>query len=74
LEDIAALENRIAEAIAEKATVEELVDFSKSLLVDVSKAWATADLDQKQRVQNVLFPSGLNYPSWYLKAKRMRIQ
>ncbi len=27
----------------------------------IPMAWTQADLDQKQRVQNVLFPSGLNY-------------
>jgi site-specific DNA recombinase len=60
-EDITALENQIAEADMEKATFEQLLEFSKSMLVDISTAWAKATLDQKQRVQNVLFPSGLKY-------------
>jgi hypothetical protein len=45
----------------EEATFQELLEFSKSMLVDIPLAWAQADLDQKQRVQNVLFPSGLKY-------------
>ncbi len=60
-EDIAALENQIVEADMEEATFEELLEFSKSMLVDIPMAWATANLDQKQRVQNVLFPNGLKY-------------
>jgi hypothetical protein len=30
-------------------------------MVDIAAAWEKADVDQKQRVQNVLFPSGLKY-------------
>jgi hypothetical protein len=39
----------------------ELWAFSKELLVDISLAWSMADLDQKQRVQNALFPGGIKY-------------
>lgn len=60
-EDIAAIESQIAEADVEKATFQEFLEFSKSMLVDIPMAWAHADLDQKQRVQNVLFPGGLKY-------------
>ena len=60
-EDIAALESQIAEADMEKATFEQLLEFSKSVLVDIPTAWERASLDQKQRVQNVLFPNGLKY-------------
>jgi hypothetical protein len=60
-EDIAALENQIAEVDVEKATFEQLLEFSKAMLVDIPTAWAMASLDQKQRVQNVLFPNGLKY-------------
>ena len=60
-DDIAALENQIAEADMEKATFEQLLDFSKSMLVDIPAAWTGANVDQKQRVQNILFPKGLNY-------------
>ena len=60
-EDIANLEAQIAEADMEKATFCQLWEFSKSLLVDIATAWERADISQKQRVQNVLFPSGLKY-------------
>jgi site-specific DNA recombinase len=60
-EDITALGNQIAGADLEKATFDQLLEFSKSMLVDIPTAWARASLDQKQRVQNVLFPDGLKY-------------
>jgi DNA invertase Pin-like site-specific DNA recombinase len=60
-DDIESLESQISEAQERKATFEELLAFSKALLVDVSTAWERADLDQKQRVQNALFPKGLSY-------------
>jgi site-specific DNA recombinase len=60
-EDIAALESQITEAHLEKATFEQLWAFSKSMLLDIATAWKRANIDQKQRVQNVLFPRGLKY-------------
>jgi hypothetical protein len=49
-EDIAALQGQIAE-----------VDIGRATFVNIPRAWARADPDQKQRVQNILFPSGLKY-------------
>jgi hypothetical protein len=59
--DIAGLEAQIAATDAETATFEQLWQFSQSLLVDISTAWERASLDQKQRVQNALFSTGLKY-------------
>ena len=60
-EEIAAIEAQIVEATMVTNIFEQLLKFSKSLLVDIPSAWARASLDQKQRVQNILFPSGLKY-------------
>ncbi len=60
-QEIAELEGRIADIGTEKATIEQLIAFCKSVLVDIAAAWETANLDQKQRVQNALFPRGLKY-------------
>ena len=60
-EEIASLKEQIAGANMESATFDELWDFSKSLLVDIATAWKRAEVDQKQRVQNILFPDGLKY-------------
>ena len=60
-QDIDSLEAQIADAQQESATFQQLVEFSKSLLVDIASAWKAADIDQKQRVQNILFSNGLKY-------------
>jgi site-specific DNA recombinase len=60
-EQITDLRAQIAELEVEKVTLAELMEFSKSVLVDIATAWERADVDQKQRVQNVLFPNGLKY-------------
>ena len=59
--EIASLEAQIKEAEGEKATFEQLREFSKWALLNIPEAWAMATIDQKQRVQNALFPEGLKY-------------
>ena len=58
---IAAVEARIMEADMMKATFAQLSEFSNLVLADIASAWEIANIDQKQRIQNVLFPSGLKY-------------
>jgi hypothetical protein len=60
-DEIATLEAKIAEADMVKATFAQLWEFSRSLLVDIAAAWNQANVDQKQRVQNILFSGGLKY-------------
>lgn|GEM_PF-1886071 len=60
-EEITEIKAQIAEAEMERATVEELIEFSRTVLVDISAVWSRADLSAKQRVQNTLFPRGLEY-------------
>ena len=58
-EQIAAYEGQIADAKMEQATFDQLLEFSKSMLVNIHTAWEHANLNQKQKVQNLLFPGGL---------------
>jgi DNA invertase Pin-like site-specific DNA recombinase len=59
LEDrITSLEAHRAEAASARATIEDLLAFSQTMLVDLSAAWVRANLDQRQRVQTALFPRG----------------
>ena len=60
-DEIAALEAKIAEADMVKATFAQLWEFSRSLLVDIAAAWNQANVDRKQRVQNILFSGALKY-------------
>jgi site-specific DNA recombinase len=41
--------------------IEELLDFADGVLRDPAGLWARASLDQRQRLQKVLFPNGLAY-------------
>jgi hypothetical protein len=59
-EEIAAIERQIAEAEQGKGYAPELLDFSKSMLVDIPSPWRHANVDQKQRVQNLVFFKWLN--------------
>ena len=60
-EQIATLKDQIAEAQQGKGDLRGNLEFSKSLLVDIATAWKRADVDQKQRLQNILFPDALKY-------------
>jgi hypothetical protein len=59
--EIAAIEQRITDADFQKVTIADLLYFSRNMLVDISQAWSVGNVDQKQRVQNVLFPTGLTW-------------
>jgi hypothetical protein len=52
-EEIRPIERQIAEADMEKAMLQKLPDFSRSMLVDIPTAWARTSVGQKQRAQNV---------------------
>jgi hypothetical protein len=60
-DQISSLEAQVADAATAKATFNELLAFSQAMLIDIGSAWLRADLDQRQRVQTALFPSGLKY-------------
>jgi hypothetical protein len=55
---IARLTNKVADLEAERATFDELLAFTKTMLVNIPMAWACASLDQKQRVQKVFSQRG----------------
>ena len=59
--EITGLTNQIADLEAERATFDELLRFTKMMLVNIPMAWAAASLDRKQRVQKSLFPGGFLY-------------
>jgi hypothetical protein len=59
--EIATLESNYAEANSHKATFEQLLTFADKVLQNLGETWNHAGIDQKQRVQKVLFPNGLQY-------------
>ena len=58
---IANVQAQISATEETKATFTELLEFSRSISVNLANAWLVADIDQKQRVQKTLFPDGLKY-------------
>ena len=60
-EDLALVEMESADAKLEELDVEGVLAFSETLLTDASRLWLSASLDQKQRLQSVLFPAGLQF-------------
>ena len=41
--------------------VEKVLDFAENLLLDTAGVWQRCSLEQKQRLQQVLFPKGVEY-------------
>ena len=60
-QEMVILEMKINEARQEEAEIEELLDFSENLLANAAGAWDRSPLEQKQRLQQVLFPKGVKY-------------
>jgi hypothetical protein len=59
--EVMRLEQQIRETRSERATFDAFIRFSELLLTDIAHAWEIADPEQRQRVQNLLFDSGLHY-------------
>ena len=55
------LEMKVNEARQDEIEIEELLDFSENLLLNAAGAWKQSGLEQKQRLQQVLFPQGVTY-------------
>jgi site-specific DNA recombinase len=60
-QEILTLEMKVNDARQEEVEIEELLDFSENLLLNAPGAWNQSGLEQKQRLQQVLFPRGLTY-------------
>ena len=60
-EEIAGVELAIHEAKLDELDIEALLGFSEHVLGDSARLWFEANVDQKQRLQKVLFPKGLCY-------------
>jgi site-specific DNA recombinase len=60
-QEILTLELKINEARQEEIEINELLDFAENLLLNAAGVWNQSGLEQKQRLQQVLFPKGLTY-------------
>ena len=60
--EMAEAELRLSEARANEVEVEKVLDFAENLLLNTAGVWERrCSLEQKQRLQQVLFPAGVEY-------------
>ena len=59
--ELADVEDGLSQARLSEIEVDAVLDFSEALLLNTAGIWERCSLDQKQRLQQVLFPQGVEY-------------
>jgi site-specific DNA recombinase len=60
-EEVAVTQLELHDARLEELDVEAVLEFARHLVLNAGRMWGEASLDQRQRLQAVLFPEGLRY-------------
>jgi site-specific DNA recombinase len=60
-EELTLAEMDLRDAQAEEIEIEAVLDFAQMVLLNASNLWKAAPAEQKQRLQQVLFPDGVTY-------------
>jgi site-specific DNA recombinase len=60
-EELTLAEMELRDAQAEEIEIETVLNFAETVLTNVSNLWKSAPSEQKQRLQQVLFPDGVTY-------------
>ncbi len=60
-EDLSTAGANLMQAQVAEVSVEKVLEFAEDLLLNVASVWERCSLDQKQRLQQVLFPAGVEY-------------
>jgi site-specific DNA recombinase len=60
-EELTLAEMELRDAQAEEIEIEAVLDFAQAVLLNASNLWKAAPSEQKQRLQQVLFPDGVTY-------------
>ncbi|MBZ5533772.1 MAG: recombinase family protein [Acidobacteriia bacterium] len=61
IEELTLAEMELRDAQAEEIEIETVLDFADMVLTNASNLWKAAPVEQKQRLQQVLFPEGVTY-------------
>src|ERR1051325_9818265 len=61
IEDLTLAEMELREAQAEEIEIETVLEYAEMVLTNASNLWKAAPAEQKQRLQQVLFPEGVTY-------------
>lgn len=60
-EEIASVEISAYEVKTNELDIDAVLNFSQHVLLNAARLWVSFSLDQKQRIQKVIFPKGLTY-------------
>jgi site-specific DNA recombinase len=60
-EQLSTADANLIQSRAAEVSVEKVIEFAEDLLLNVAGVWERCSLDQKQRLQQVLFPRGVEY-------------
>ena len=60
-QEIAIARMELHEAQIEQINIEGVLGFAETIILDASRLWIEGNLDQRQRLQMVLFPKGVTY-------------
>jgi hypothetical protein len=58
---LAEAEDNLSQATLAETEIDAVLDFAEDLLLNGAGVWERCSLDQKQRLQQVLFPQGVEY-------------
>jgi site-specific DNA recombinase len=61
VEDLTLAEMELRDAQAEEIEIEAVLDYAEMIILNASNLWKAARVEQKQRLQQVLFPEGVTY-------------
>jgi site-specific DNA recombinase len=70
-EELAVAELNLGRARLDEVEIEKVLDFSENLLLNTAEAWRKCSLEQKQRLQQVLFPQGVEYGDGVYRTQEM---
>jgi site-specific DNA recombinase len=69
--ELIALEERLRQARVSEVEIEKVLSFAEDLLLNIAGVWERFSLDQKQRLQEVLFPNGVEYQDGVYRTQQM---
>ena len=62
-QEITLAKMELNDAQVEELDIEAILTFAEEIILDARRLWVEGDLEQRQRLQEVLFPEGVNYDS-----------
>jgi hypothetical protein len=59
--EMAVVELNLSQARVDEIEIDKVLDFAENLLLNPASVWLQSSLEQKQRLQQVFFPQGVQY-------------